>query len=369
SLNDIKTDIKKDISNTNNSSKNNKKRSTQKGLDKTSNDVDKMSEKLKQNMQSNNSKSKAEDLQAIKFLLSNLLTFSFEQENIYNSTLKNRSIFSNKYKQIKIQQLVLGNDFSIINDTLKALASRNPSISKIVTDELYAINNNLINANAVFQSSSKKNILTLQRNILLSTNRIALILNESIKNMQKQNSSGSGNSNSSKGNGLSDMKDFQKNMKKNLEQMIQDMKNGKQPSSKQLGTQLAQRETFQKMLQKYMDDNQLSDELKSLLQQTNQLNENIKEDILNNKLNNETLLRDKQITTKLLESEKADDKRKFSNKRKSNTSDNINHSVQNIISNKFKRKTNFTEIFRKNKLYLNNFYKKYYNEYVIRLRN
>jgi len=369
SLNDIKQELKKDILKNNNASNNNQKRQSQKSLDKTSDDIKKMSNNLKQNMQSNIAKSQSEDMQSIKLLLSNILTFSFDQENIYSNTKTNASIFSSKFKALKIQQLILSSDFKIINDSLRALASRNPSISKIVTDELFAINNNLSNANNAFHSSSTRNIQTYQRKILLSINKIALILNESLKNMQKQNSSGSGNSNSGKGQGLSNIKDFQKSMKENLEQMIQDMKDGKKPSSKQLGTQLAKREAFQKMLQQYMDENQLSGELKSLLQQTNQLNEKIKNDLINNNLTNETLLRDKKITTKLLESEKADDKRKFSNKRKSNTSDNINHSVQDNIINKFKSKSNYIEIVKTNNLYLNNFYKKYYNEYVIRLRN
>ena len=369
SLTDVKQELKKDILKNNDASNNNQKRQSQKSLDKTSDDINKMSNNLKQNMQSNIAKSKAEDLQSIKLLLSNILNFSFDQENIYSKTNKNTSIFSSKFKELKIQQLVLSSDFKIINDSLQSLASRNPSISKIVTDELFSINNNLSDVNAAFHSSLKKNIQSYQRKIILSTNKIALILNESLKNMQKQNSSGSGNSSSGKGQGLSDIKDFQKGMKESLEQMIQDMKDGKNPSSKQLGTQLAQREAFQKMLQQYLDENQLSNELKSLLQQSKQLNEQIKKDIINNNLNSETILRDKKISTKLLESEKADDKRKFSNKRKSHTSDNISHSVQDNIKDKFKNKSNYTEIIKTNNLYLNNFYKKYYNEYVIRLRD
>lgn len=368
SLNSLKNSLNQNLNKLNESTSANKKNQSKVNSDNISNDLQKIADNISNSLESNNLSSKGEDIKTIKYLLSNILSFSFEQENIFKSTLLNLSVFSKLYLDNKLMQLNLISEYKIINDSLIILSKRNPSISKILLSENYSINLNLTYLNNNYLSFDKKDIILKQRNILFSLNKIALLLNENLQNLKNSSSSGDVNSNSNSQN-LSDLKSFQKNMKNNLEQMIQDVKSGKIPSSEQLGMQLAQREAFQEMLDNYFNNNNLPDDVKSLINETNTLNNQIKNDILNNTLNNETLLRENQITTKLLESEKANNKRDYSDKRISNTSDNIDHNVSPQMIDLLKSNKKFIEFFNTNNLFLSNFYKQYYNEYVIRIGN
>lgn len=368
SLNSLKKSLNQDLNNLNESTSKNKKNKSKNNSDKVSQDLKDMADKINNSLKSNNLSSKSEDIKTIKYLLSNILSFSFEQENIYNSTKLNLSVFSKSYLDNKFKQLNLISEYKIINDSLINLSKRNPSISKVLLDDNYSINLNLKSVINNYVTSEKNDILLKQRNILFSLNKIALLLNENLQNIKNSSSSGDGKSNSNSQN-LSDIKSFQQNMKNNLKQIIQDIKSGKTPSSEQLGMQLAQREAFQQMLDNYFNNNNLSDDVKSLINETNNLNKQIKNDILNNTLNNETLLRENQITTKLLESEKANNKRKYSDKRISNTAKNIDHNVSPQMIDLLKSNKKFIEFFNTNNLFLSNFYKQYYNEYVIRIGN
>ncbi len=371
SLTQLRKELNSNLNNLDKTIKTGKRRQSRQNAEKISKNLKQLSDKLNQALASNISESNGEDIQTIRFLLSNILTFSFEQEHIYYLSKQNFSIFSNNYKKIKLKQLNLKSEFKIINDSLYALARRNPSISKLITDELFTINQDLKLVNIKFQESNRRAVFVLQRKIISSANKIALMLNESLENMKKQSSSGNGNSSKNKrnSNSLSNIKNFQKQLQESLKQMINQMKSGKKPSSQQMGIQFAKREALQKMIQDFLDNNDLSENMKSLLKQSQKLNNEIKQDILNKNMNIQTLNRDEQIRSRLLESENADRKRKYSNKRVATTSANIAHTVPDYIKKSFKLNSNFNEIFQLNTLFLNNFYKKYYNEYVIRLRN
>ncbi len=363
--------IKQDFENSKQQMFDNKKNKMQKSMQKTSDDMQEMSQMMQQMMQQNMTSNNAEDIQTIKFLLSNILSFSFTQEKLYNSILRKPAPFSNSYKSLSVKQLSLSSDFKIIQDSLQALAKRNPMISRLITNEVTNISKNLKQINTLFANSTLKNIAQKQRNVIMSSNKLALMLQESLQSMQNsQSMAGSGSpqqSNSKPQPGVGDLKQLQDAMSKQLQQMMEQMKNGQMPSSQQLATQLAQREQFQQMLQEMMNSGNLSDELKQMLEEIQKMNDDVKKDVLNNNLQPETLLRDKKITTKLLDSEKAENKRKYSNKRKSNTSEDILHEVPVNINDYFKQDKTVNDIFNKNILFLNPFYKQYYNEYVIRL--
>ena len=363
--------IQQDFEDTKQQMFDNKKNKSSKSMQKTSDDMQQMSQMMSSMMQQNMQSQNAEDIQTIKFLLSNILSFSFDQELLYNKTLKKPSSFSSAYKQLSIRQLDLSKDFNVVRDSLNALAKRNPMIGRIITQEVVSIENNLKIVNQNFTQANLKNTAVKQRNIIMSANKLALMLQESLQSMQNsQSMAGSGSpqqSNSKPQPGVGDLKQLQDAMSKQLQQMMQQMKSGQMPNSQQLATQLGMREQLQKMLQDMINSDQTSDELRNLLEEIKKMNDDVKDDVLNNNLTPETLLRDKKITTKLLDSEKAENKRKYSDKRKSNTSEDIMHTVPDNIEQYFKNSKSINEIFNKNNLFLNPFYKQYYNEYVIRL--
>jgi len=350
----------------------NKEGKTSKSMKKNSEQMQKMSDEMSSMMQSNMEQQNAEDSETLKFLLNNLLSFSFKQEDLYNDGLKGFSFFSKLYNRFKSDQFDMMNDFKIISDSLYALARRNPKIGKMVTDELANINSNLEKTNKNLNENKKENASIFQRNVITSTNKLALMLQESLQNMESQMSM-SGNGKPQKGNqkmpGVGDMKGMQKGMQEQLEQMINDMKNGKMPSSQEMGTQIGQREAFQKMLEEMMNDGGTSEEMKKMLNEINKMNQEIKKDVINRNFTPELINKEQMIKTKLLEIEESENQRKFSNQRKSNTGeDKIKPDIENI-ENYFNNYIKLNDVYKKQSIILTPFYKLYYNEYIQRLAN
>ena len=348
---------------------NNKKSSD--NLQQSGENMQELSKKMSSMMQQNSMQQNSEDIQAIKFLLTNLLSFSFSQEDVNNITLKKFSTLSERYLSLKVSQLLLTNQFNIISDSLNALAMRNPMIGKVITDELHKIRQNLLKSNKSLEEN-KRNIASIsQRNILTSVNKLALMLQESLSNMQGQMSmSGSGKPKKG-GNStmpsVGDMKQLQQGLQQQLQDMIDKMQGGQKPGSMQMGQQIAKREALQKMLQDMMNGSQMTDEMKEILQQISELNEQIKQNILNNNITPELLLKENEIRTRMLEVESSDNKRKFSNKRKSQTTDNIINPTSDEIEEFFSDYELVNENFTIKNILLTPFYKNFYNEYIYRL--
>ncbi len=347
----------------------NKNKKASQNMKNSSEQMKNLSEQMSNMMMQNSMMQNSEDEQAIKFLLSNLLNFSFTQEQLNLLTQKNLSYKSEAYIELKINQIALQNQYAVINDTLYALAKRNPTISKPITDELVNIRNNLDKTIQNLNVNKRNEAAINQRYTIESVNKLALMLQESLQNMQNQMSMpGSGNPSSSKPQQMSvgDMKQMQQSMQQQLQEMINQMKNG-QYTSEQMGQQVAKREAFQKMLEDMLNSGQLSDEMSKLLNEINQINDDIKKDILNNNITPEILQRDNEIKTRLLEVENSDNKRKYDDKRESKVGNNLNTNSPEDIEKYFNDYKLLNESFSKKILQLNPFYKTYYNDYMYRL--
>jgi len=385
-FNEEKEEIKEDMENTEEMMKKSKMNKASKSQSKTSQDMKKMSEQMQTMMEGNSQEQNSESIEDIRQILSNLTDFSFSQEKNYSET---QEAYSNspKFNELKIRQLQLKSDFKVIEDSLYELARRNPQINQPVSTEISEIKKNLDKSLENLEKRSKNNASVQQRNVMTSANNLSLLLNEILAQMQAQ-SSGSGGGDCKKPGGkgkpsMSDMKGQQQKMQEQLEQMIQDMKNGKQDGkngengnqkngksqSQQLAEQLAQQEMFEKMMQDMMNGNTYKPETVKELNEIKKLNEEIKNDILNNNITPETLIRQKEIMTRLLEAEESEEERKFEDKRESNEAKNIAKKNPKEIQDKFNNKNSYSENMNRNSLKLQNFYKQHYDSYLQLLNN
>lgn len=371
SLNEIRNQIQNDYKSTKDQMFKDNKQKTSKNMQNTSKDIDKMSQQmsdmLQQSMQENNS----EDEQTIQQILENILNFSFNQESILIQNTNDLSVFSTKFSNLIKNQLTLKNNYKIIADSLYALAKRNPAVSKAITDELANINTNLNNAISSLGSANKFNSAIYQQKVITSANKLALLLQESLEQMQQDQMQMPGNGQSkSKGKSqpsISDIMQFQQQLQQQLQGMLDQMKNGEKPNSEQIGEQYAQREQLQKMLQDMMNNGELSPEMQQILQQISQMNDDIKKDLINRNITPTTLFRDKQISTRLLEAQNAENQRKQSEQRLSNTANDQFHNVpDSLFKTYFKYNLN-KDILKQNDIQLINFYNIYFNEYLHRV--
>ncbi len=339
---------------------------------KNSKNMKNMADAMDSMMQANSSQQQGEDTESLKKILDNLINFSFKQEELINEfkTVKNTDP---KMMKLFDKQSNMKEDFQIINDSLKALAYRIPQINRPVTDELYKISSNLKQAKEQLQNRKTAKASVNQNKVMTSANNLVLLLSEilnQLKNAQQSGGSGKGQKNPKNGKqkAMQDLKGMQESLKQQMEQMLKQMKEGKgqfdkNAQNKQLAKMLAQQEIFKQMLKDLQSGFSLNSETQKLLNEINKMAEENKKDIVNRKITPQVLERQKQIETRLLEAEKAENKRKFDKKRKSEQADNKIYKSPKDVFKQYENKVIFNEDLYKKNNRLNNFYKKLYNDY------
>ena len=167
---------------------------------------------------------------------------------------------------------------------------------------------------------------------------------------------------------MQDLKSLQEGLKKQMEQMLKDMKDGKsgqgsKGENKKLAKLLAQQEIFRQMMKDMNAQFSLNPETQKMLREIDKMAEENEKDIVHRRITPQLIQRQKRIETRLLEAEKAENKRKTENKRKSTEGKNKIYKSAEDVFKKSKKENSFNEdLYRKN-IQLNNFYKKLYDEY------
>ena len=339
---------------------------------KNSQNMQKMADSMNSMMQANSMQQKGEDIEALKRILENLINFSFKQEDLINNfkTIRN---YDPKVMKLFDEQSNMKEDFQIINDSLKALAYRIPQINRTVTGELYNISKNLEEIKTRLENRKISRASINQNKVMTSANNLALLLSEilnQLKNSQQSGGSGKGSKNPKNGKqkAMQDLKGLQESLKQQMEQMLKQMKEGngqfnKNAQNKQLAKMLAQQEIFKQMLKEMQSGFSLNSETQKILNEINKMNDENKKQIINRKITPQLLERQKKIETRLLEAEKAENKRKFDKKRESEQPDEKIYKSPKDVFMKNKNATEFDESLYKKNIQLNNFYKNLYEKY------
>ncbi|MBC8147004.1 MAG: DUF4175 domain-containing protein [Bacteroidetes bacterium] len=345
----------------------------------------KLAEKLQKMADDMESDEMGEDIEALRDILENLVTISFDQEKLmkdFNSTSKNDP----KYVDLISEQKKIKDDLKMVEDSLFALSKRQVSIESFVNKEINKINHNMekalqqmldINTIGPVQGNAKNQAIERQQFVMTSVNNLALLLSEALQQMQQQNAqqkSGNGKCKNPKPGGkpgsMKTMKQLQEQLNKQLEQLKKEMKegkgpNGKKPSmSEQLARMAAQQEQIRKMMQQYSDELKKEglDDKGKIANMMKEM-EKTETDLVNKILTNETLNRQKEILTRLLESEKAERERELEEKRESKEVKNQNYSNPNDFFEYKKIKLREEELLKIAPLNLKPFYKNKVNEY------
>jgi hypothetical protein len=346
---------------------------------KASDKMKSLSEKLSQMQQEMEQEDEGEDMEAIRQILDNLVKISFDQEGLMNQ-LNVVSTTNPKYLQVIQKQKNLKDDLVIVADSLSALSKRQASIEPFILREMTTVENSMEEAVNHLNNRTVATAKTRQQYAMTSVNNLALMLSESLKQMQQNmQSKGSGKSGKkSKKPGMSQgkmksMRQLQEQMNKQLQEMREGMqKTGKQGSqgqkqmSEKFARMAAQQEALRRQMQEYgqelqKDGTGVDKSFKEMMQQMEQT----ETDLVNKRINAETIRRQQEIVTRMLESEKAEQQRELDDKRESKESKDIyyNNPSKFFEYNKIKEKE--TELLRTVPPNLKPFYKSKVNEYFL----
>lgn len=348
-----------------------------------------MSDKMKEMQQEMEEEQLGEDIETIRGILKNLLKLSFRQEELINKS-QQISVKDPRYKEIINDQGNIKDDLKMVEDSLLALSKRQIKVQPIINKEISAINDNVekalnellaMNTIGYFGTLQNQNAVSRQQYVMTSVNNLALLLNESMEQMKQEMKSkkkdGKGNKSCSKpGSGQKSSKSMKsmRQMQEELNKQLEQMKKGNKPNgqkqgqgqsmNEQLARMAAQQEAIRRQMQQYMDELKKQGEkpgngLNDLMNQM----EKTETDLVNKMISQETLNRQKQILTRLLEHEKAEQKRDQEEKRESTEAKEQKFSNPNLFLQYKRIKSNEQEILKSVPPVMNIFYKNKVNEY------
>ena len=326
-------EIKEDLNNAEEKENN----GDQSGADEKKKDAGKkmkeMADKLSLDMSMSGMEQLGEDVHLIRILLENVVRSSHEEEKLMSELAKMKKDDPSLSDKIS-RQKEISNNFEMVEDSLRKMAMRQPEIKNFVFNELQLINQQLALAMKEMNESSTSSATSRQQRAMMAMNNLALMLSESLNNMNESMMESSGSCSKQKNSkkpkkgsqSMKDMKDLQEQLGKQLEQMRKEMqqqqqqqKEGKpQSMSEEFARMAAEqemlREGMQKMLEEMKKEGLTGDDgINEIIKDM----EKLEEDLVNKKITNQTINRNKEILSRMLKAQNAQEEREKEEKRKS----------------------------------------------------
>ena len=346
-IDDLEQEVSKDLENATKEISVGKSKKAAENQKAASDGMKAMASQLNAKQNQSNKQQQEEDIESLRAILEGLINLSLDQEMNEKAFLK-ISTKDPVYRISGRRQQRINDDTKIIKDSLIALAKRQPKIATFIDGELNTIEKQQQAAIEAIDDHRKKDIEKHQQVVMTSYNNLALLLNEALQSMQQQmnaamegsgscDNPGKGRPKSGQSMSTGDMKEM---LKKQLEQMQKGSNpGGKNPGnkpgsspgnkgeqgsglpglgSKELAKMAAEQTAIRQRLEQLRQE--LNKEGKGLGNQLNPLLKELEQqekDLLLKRVNPETIQRQKEILTRLLESENAIMKRGFEEKRES----------------------------------------------------
>ena len=342
-----------------NQKQNSKASKSQKSAAQKMKDAAKSLAKMKQSMES---EEEGEDMAALRQLLKNILSLSFDEEKMA-AQLKTININTPKYLDLMQEQQRIKENSAMVEDSLYALAKRVFQIQSFVTKQMTDINKYLGKSIAEMEDRNTFKAAGDQQYVMTGYNNLALMLSETQQQMQqqeadkeKQGQPKDGPPKMCKGNckkpgsGMPKLSGMQKQLSDKISQLGEMMKKqgqgekqgsmqGKNGMSKEYAEMAAQQAQMRKEIEKY-NNSQNKDGKEGtggLGQAIKQMEQN-ETDLVNKRITNEMLHRQQEILTRLLEAEKAEKERGEKPERESTTAKDQNRKMPPSLEEYLKQK-------------------------------
>ena len=357
------------------------------GADEKKNDAGKkmkeMANKLSLDMMMSGMEQLAEDAHLVRILLENVVRSSHEEEKLMSELAKMKKDDPSLSDKISRQKEIV-NNFTMVEDSLRKMAMRQPDIKNFVFNELQHIDQQLNLAMKEMNESQTSSATSRQQRAMMAMNNLALMLSESLNNMNESMMESSGSCSKQKnskkpkkGNqSMKNMKDLQEQLGKQLEQMRKEMQQQQQQQQKE-GTPQSMSEEFARMA---AEQEMLREGMQKMLEEMKKngitgddgINEIIKdmekleEDLVNKKITQQTINRNKEILSRMLKAQNAQEEREKDEKRKS---EEFKGSYEKRKINEIEYKENLKkqhEFLKQNSIEYQPFYKSKINDYFFK---
>ena len=385
-----------------------KKKDASKSQKSAADDLKKLSEQLAEAQMDMEQEDLAEDSEQIRILLKNLVQLSFNQEALISS-IGSVSVQDPKYQQIIADQNRLRDDFRNVEDSLRALAKRQVAVAAVVNKELASVNTNLAKSmsgllqynESIYGNFHNTTSSKPMQYSMTSLNNLSLVLAESLDQMQnqmrqnqQQKKSGSckrqgmkmkNNQCNNPGSGKpspKSMRQMQEELNKQMQSLKKELeKQGNKPGgrtkigeknsmSSEFAKMAAQQEQIRRMMQQYGQEmkeqsggnSKIAKEIDDIMRQMEQT----ETDLVNKTITRQTIQRQQQILTRLLQHEKAEMQREKEDRRESTEGKDMFQPSQGDLEEYKRLQEKNMELFHTTPPSMNDYYKNKVNDYFFK---
>ncbi len=306
-----------------------------------------------------------ENLESLRQILHGLIRLSYDQESLmtdFNQVQQSDP----RYVQLSQNQIKVKDDSKVLEDSLLVLAKKDPFLGSVVTKEISELNDHLDKAALNVKERRKSNASAEMQFSMTSINNLALLLNShynmmmnAMQNAKKKPGKGK---QSGKERNLSQM---QMQLNQQMEEIRKGGKQGRQ-LSEELAKMAAEQERIRRALQEMQE--KLKQEggkvpggdLPGKMEQTEM-------DLVNKQITEQTIKRQNEIITRLLEAEKSMREQNQDQERKGEAAKDYAKELPRNFEEYLRLKEKEVELLKTVPPRLYPYYKKEVNEYFKRI--
>ncbi|MBL3654540.1 hypothetical protein JL102_00240 [Fulvivirga sp. 2943] len=357
--------VKQEQENAKESLEKNKKKKASESQQNAKQQMQKMKDKMMQMQSGMEMSMMQENLDDLRDIVHNLLKLSFDQEDLMKE-FKNVQQSDPRFVDLGQTELKLRDDAKIVEDSLLSLASRVFQIATFVTREVGEMNDHMDNSVKAIKDRKKPIAVSEQQFAMTSMNNLALLLDDVLEQMMNamQDAQGQGQSKQKGKPKTPSLSELQKELNNKISELKKSGKSGRALSeelAKLAAEQQRIRQQMQEMQEKYGESgSKPGDGLPEKMEET-------ETDLVNKQITQETINRQKEILTRMLEAEDAMREREQDEERKAESAKDYEKALPKAFEEYFKLKEKEVELLKTVPPKLYPYYKEEVNEYFKRL--
>lgn len=307
-----------------------------------------------------------ENLESLRQILHGLIKLSYDQESLMKDFVQVQQT-DPKYVKLSQQQLKIKDDSKVLEDSLLSLAKRDPFMGSIVTREVGELNDHVDKAVENIRERRKGNAGAEMQLSMTSINNLALMLNDHFDMMMDMMANAMPSKGKGKAQGKQSLGELQQQLNDKIEELKNSGKSGRQ-LSEELAKMAAEQERIRRALQEMQEKLEQQGgkapggDIPGKMEQTEM-------DLVNKRLTEQTIRRQKDILTRLLETEKSMREQNMDEERKGETAKEYQKQIPKAFEEYLRLKEKEVELLKTVPPKLYPYYKKEVNEYFKRIEN
>jgi hypothetical protein len=309
-----------------------------------------------------------QNLESLRQIIHGLVKLSFDQENITKEFLPIQQT-DPAYVELSQRQLKLKDDAKVLEDSLLSLSKRDARMSAIVTKEVGKLNDHVDKAVEFVRDRKKGNAGSEMQFAMTSINNLALLLNDHFDAMMQMMQNAMmmpGKGKPKKGQKMPGLGEKQRELNRRTEELMKGEKPGRE-MSEELARLAMEQEAIRRMLQEMQEGlkkngQKPGGDLPGKMEET-------EIDLINKRLTNQLLQRQREILTRLLETEKSMREQNMDEERKGETAREYENALPRSFEQYLRLKEKELELLKTVPPKLYPYYKQEVSEYFKRLGN